>query len=123
MLSKSERTLRMKEAFISLHKQGLTLKQIAHRFDLDSSTVYAHLQEIADAAGVPRESLLQFPHSPHLTYERRFEPAEPIDIEAVHAHFVTISDELNQTLIAISQQISQSLSVSDQIAKEEASWQ
>ena len=39
----NERTLRMKQEYISLHEQGLTPGEIAEKFDLDVSTVYRSL--------------------------------------------------------------------------------
>jgi len=66
----SERTLQMKRSFMKLHEKGLGVREIAEQFNLSLYTVYSALGEIAQAAGVTRESLLQRPHGPHLGYER-----------------------------------------------------
>jgi len=59
MLKESERTRVMKENFMALHLEGGTVPEIAERYNLSQATVYRHLQEIANAHGVTRESLLQ----------------------------------------------------------------
>lgn len=55
----SERTAQMERSFMELHNQGMTISQIAEKFDLQPRTVYYRLQAIADDNGVTRESLLQ----------------------------------------------------------------
>lgn len=54
-----ERTLKMKEEYVKLFNEGLSPKQIAKIFGLSSWTVYHYLGEIAEEAGVPRDSLLK----------------------------------------------------------------
>lgn len=119
MPDKSERTLRMKKEFITLHNQGWSLKRIAYHFDLDSSTVYRHLQDIADAAGVTRESLLDIPRAKHVTHEHRFAPVAPVDLTNFRQNFQQALKDFDHiiTTIATSEQDAQ------QIAKEEAQWQ
>lgn len=103
----SERTLKMKQKFMELHKQGLGIDEIAQQFDLNPSTVYHCLDEIATAAGVTRESLLQRPHGPHLGYNRHdyriFAKASLAD------HQNNVQETLaqfDQTLTAVNQYIS-----------------
>ena len=55
----TERVHVMMENFMELHEQGYSIPEIAEKFNLNSSTIYRHLQEIADANGVLREDLLQ----------------------------------------------------------------
>lgn len=64
MARESERTRLMKENFMELHQQGLTIPEIAEKFNLMKVTVYRALQEIADANGVSRESLLKIVRTP-----------------------------------------------------------
>ena len=79
-----ERTLRMKQEYIKLHfEDGLSPKEIAKKFNLDQTTVYRSLQEIADANGFSRQELLDYPHERPVTYDRRFEPVEKPDTEAI----------------------------------------
>lgn len=81
-MERNERTLQMMQNYISLHAEGLAPSEIAKKFGLSTRTVYYVLQEIADKAGVPRESLLKTPHSEHQPSERITEPVKPIDVEA-----------------------------------------
>ena len=55
----SERVREMKKHFMDLHNNGLSIQEIAERFNLNRSTAYNHLEEIAVANGVSRESLLR----------------------------------------------------------------
>lgn len=64
MARESERMRLMKENFMELHNQGLTVPQIAEKYNLGESTVYHKLQEIADANNVSRESLLKVVRTP-----------------------------------------------------------
>lgn len=121
--SQSERTLRMKQEYVRLHESGLSAKTIAHMFDLETATVYRHLQEIADAAGVTRASLLEIPRSKHVTHERQFEPVKPVDTTEFHQHAQNVLDELASLHDAINKQIKTCESIASQIEKEEASWQ
>ena len=73
-----ERTLQMMENFVKLHEDGRSIAEIAKEYNLSESTVYNRLGEIAERAGVSRESLLEKPfladHS-----GRNYTPVEPID--------------------------------------------
>jgi len=60
----SVRTHVMKENFMFLHNNGHDIAEIAAKYELSAQTVYRHLQEIADANGVTRESLLQVLRTP-----------------------------------------------------------
>ncbi len=84
---KNERTLQMMQNYMILRKEGKSNLEIAKMFDLSPWTVYNALQEIADKAGVTRESLLTQPHSEPLPYERISEPVKPVNIEAFEEKF------------------------------------
>ena len=86
-MQKNERTLQMMQNYVRLHEQGLSAIEIAEIYDLSTFTVYSSLQEIADRAGVSRESLLTRPHSEHQPFERVSEPVKPIKIEAFREKF------------------------------------
>lgn len=77
--NKHERTLKMMENFMQHHNDGMTIKQIAQKYDLVLSTVYKNLQTIADKAGVSRESLLEVVHSPHILSSWVDKPVEKVD--------------------------------------------
>ena len=81
-MKKNERTLQMMQNYILLHDRGMSPGEIAKKYNLSSRTVYGVLQEIADAAGVPRKSLLERPHSEHQHFERVSEPVKPINVKA-----------------------------------------
>ena len=123
MSSQHERTLKMKADYIRLHtEENLTPKQIAARYDLHVSTVYNCLQEIADQAGVSRESLLITPRAKHLTHERRFDPVKPVDLTNFQQHTQATLDEFDGTLAVIAQHI-QTAEIQQQcLTEEEEAW-
>lgn len=86
-MGKNERTLQMMQNYCLLHDEGMSPREIAEKFDLSPRTVYYVLQEIADKAGVSRDSLLESPHSEHQPFERVSEPVKPIDIGAFSKKF------------------------------------
>lgn len=60
----SERAQKLLKNFMSLHNSGYSIPEIAEMHGLNPATVYRHLQEIADANGVTRESLLERVNTP-----------------------------------------------------------
>lgn len=78
----SERVKLMKEGFMELHNRGMTIPEIADYYEVAPWTVYDALQNIADANGVARESLLQRAQKSHvmtkktLKYEAKVNPEE-----------------------------------------------
>ena len=86
-MKKNERTLQMMKNYVSLHDGGMSPRDIAKKFDLSYWTVYNALQEIADSAGVTRESLLERPHSEHQPFERISEPVKPINVKVFSERF------------------------------------
>ena len=83
----NERTLKMKQDFMSLHEAGLGIPEIAKKSNLSVTTVRKYLGEIAIANGVTRESLLEIPHKPHISYERQFEPVKEVDVTLYRQKF------------------------------------
>lgn len=77
----------MKQEFMSLHDAGLGIPAIAKKFDLSVTTVRKHLGDIAETNGVSRESLLEIPHKPHISYERQFEPVKEVDVALYRQKF------------------------------------
>ena len=103
----SERTLKMKEDFIELHNQGLDIKEIAERFNLNLTTIYHSLNEIAAKAGVSRESLLQRPHGPHLGYRRRdYQAQSALSFDEYRTHAQSTLKEFDQTIATVDHYIS-----------------
>ena len=59
-----ERTLKMKQNYYGLWQEGLSNREITHRFDLSVKTGYNHLEEIALEAGLSgRDELLVRPRA------------------------------------------------------------
>lgn len=101
----SERVRLMKENFMQLHNQGYTIPEIAKKYNLGRATVYQHLQEIADANGVSRESLLQQVKKPYENGAVGKYRRVQVDMKALEATFEEveaglqfISEELGKIL-------------------------
>ena len=75
----SERVLQMKQNFIELHYQGFSIPDIAKKFHVDNSTIYYHLQDIAEANGMTREDLLKVVKTSSRTYIRKEENSFKVD--------------------------------------------
>lgn len=113
MVPLNVRTLRMKEEFMTLHAQGLTLKEIAALRGISVSTIYRYLDEIALKAGVTRDSLLDCPEK--ASYGRLGKTlghVDPIDISRLREHSAGISkamqksnDELKKTLEGLEREL------------------
>lgn len=100
---KSERVRKMRENFMSLREQGLSFREIADKFSLHFTTVYAELESIAQANGVSRASLLYEPHSSHspackCTHKSL---AESVDIEGTRAAFENALKDIDTILVNI----------------------
>lgn len=105
MARKHERTLQMKEEFCELRAKGISISDIAKKYDLSLGTVYRSLDDIARANGCTRESLLTTPHSLPVTYERQFEPVPEIDLtnfeerfDQTIAGFDSVRDEVKKSI-------------------------
>ena len=107
MAKESERARAMKAGFMELHNEGLTIPEIAEKFGMDSSTIYKkHLQDIADANGVSRESLLQVVKAPSERKLLREEAKKvQVDVEKMKVQFhnaeesiKTLIDMIHETL-------------------------
>ena len=123
MASQDERTLRMKEEYVNLFEAGMAPKQIAKKFGLSSWTVYNYLDEIAEKAGVPRESLLVRPHEPPTS--RSYTPkAVPVaDVAGFRERLKKTEMELSELRANIVTYAELQEELSESFQKEEASWQ
>lgn len=95
-MERNERTLQMMQNYVRLHAEGLSPSEIAKRYNLSTRNVYYVLQEIADKAGVSRESLLKTPHSEHQACERISEPVKPVDAKAFSERFQNALAVMNE---------------------------
>jgi predicted DNA-binding protein YlxM (UPF0122 family) len=92
-----ERTLKMMENYIADRESGLSISQIADKYNLDKRTVHAHLEDIAKIQGVSRESLLDVPHRPHIMSGYNINrPAPKLDTEEFLSQVKTVRDELDK---------------------------
>ena len=94
----SERVQVMKEGFLEKREAGWTIVKIAEFFQLSTGSVYNSLQEIADANGVTRDSLLYVVHKPHGPISGSSRILERVDPEALKGDFETLK-ETTKTII------------------------
>lgn len=115
MAKQSERTFQMKESYVKLHEEGLSVGQIAERFDLTPRMVYLALGDIAKKAGVSRDSLLEKPHKPHSNPVRVVQDQSGVNL-ADHETYV------KETLASFDQvlkNVGQYIELQEQIAAKE----
>ena len=110
----NERTLKMKQDFMKLHNDGLSIKEIAVKFNLSPTTIYKSLDEIAKKEDCSREDLLKVVHSPHLTYDRQFEEVAEIDVVSYREKFERIKTYARELSNLMSQDISKIEEEADQ---------
>ena len=123
MAKQSERTLQMKKEYMNLRNEGYTIEQIAKKFGLSMFTVYHYLNEIAKEHDIPREELLDVPHSRPVTYERQFTPVKPIDSVEFDRKSKEIMSNLDNLCAEIGRGIAAFETAEDEFEKEEESWQ
>ena len=59
MGARSTRVLEMKKNFMALHLEGLSIAEIAEKYDLSRRSVYGYLDEIATENNISRKELLE----------------------------------------------------------------
>lgn len=99
-MARTQRVENLLKGFMQLHKDGYSIREIADHYQVDFSTVYNHLQEIADANGVTRESLLSQKSSPHLNLHHPFRK-EKIDAENLKREFKKVDEHLDNLITEI----------------------
>lgn len=99
-MARTQRVENLKKNFMQYHQAGYSIPEIAAEFNVDFSTVYKYLDEIAKENGVTRESLLQ-----NASFTKENSPAsfrkDRIDIEELQKNF----DNLNTDLTTIITQL------------------
>ena len=123
MAGQDERTLKMKEEYVSLFEAGMTPKEIAKKFELSSWTVYNYLDEIAKEAGVPRESLLVRPHESPKSREQVSRVFPSADIVGTRERFTKLGKGINELRDEVASYIKQQEELSIDFVREETSWQ
>ena len=100
----SEKVIQMKQNFMQLHNDGKSILEVAEIYNLDFSTVYSHLHEIAAENGTTRVDLLS------KVYVRRkarlknnSTPNSPtaIDSDELSESFDSVFAELNNLITSI----------------------
>ena len=110
---KDEKTMKFIKNFIAERESGLSIPEIADKYFISKRHAYNLLQEIADANGVTRESLLHRPNAPHaspLFVHRNGE--EKVNIGEIRKEFQNIITSSNNIISKI-----------DSILEEDAQWQ
>ena len=115
-MKQSERTLKMKENFVTLRKEGLTPLEIADRYSVSYRTMYSCLSEIADDAGVTRESLLVTPGRGNHNGGYRSEPVA-VNIAQDLAHFESVLTDLSSIRQALNNYLTTQEEISETLGK------
>ena len=101
MKSRTQQTQRvkaLKENFMQYHSQGYSIPEIAKIFNVEYSTVYKNLDEIAKNNGVTRESLLKnAPYAPQITSKAAYQ-RDKVDIEELNQSFSNLKTELTKVI-------------------------
>ncbi|MDO5451603.1 MAG: helix-turn-helix transcriptional regulator [Candidatus Saccharibacteria bacterium] len=122
MGDRDKRTLKMKEEYVSLFNEGLTPKQIADKFGLSSWTVYHHLGEIAERAGVPRDSLLKRScdsANDHGSLPRPISLAGVSEFRQYHQEVMESAAKMHNYII---KHLAAQKEMLERVQKEEAAW-
>ena len=106
-MARTQRVEKLIKEFMQYHKNGYSILEIAKIFEVDFSTVYNHLQEIADANGVTRESLLERKSSTHESIHSIF-LKEKIDAKNLLADFEMVEKDLSGVIAKIDKILSTS---------------
>ena len=119
----NERTLRMKEEYIRLRKEGMTPPEIAKKFGLSRSTVYRKLPEIAASNNVTHDSLLQNPGCGNFGHGAgRFDPVKPVDTKAFTEEFKKLLSGMDTLLKTVSDTAESQEEIQKLIEEEEKAW-
>ena len=108
---RQERTLQMIKGFLKDHQNGLTIPEIAKKYNLSVTTVRNYLDQIAEENNVSRDSLLERVHPPHYMSESINRPTPRISDE----EFKSKADSVQQSLDELNDAVGKS-------AKQIAEW-
>ena len=97
MAARTQRVEKLIKEFMQYHEEGYSILDIAKIFNVDISTVYNNLQEIADSNNVSRESLLERKSSthdnPHMPFFK-----EKIDAKRLQQDFMRVENDLDYVI-------------------------
>lgn len=95
-MARTQRVIALIDNFMDYHEQGFSIMEIAKIFNVDFSTVYNYLQEIADKNNVTRESLLEKPtsgYSSRLSFHK-----ERVELKELEDGFKELNEKLEQLI-------------------------
>ena len=95
-MTRTERVENLVKNFMQYHNDGHSIIEIAKIFEVDLSTVYNHLQEIADANNVSRESLLERKSSKGFSRLPFYK--EKVDAEKLKDDFKKVEEDLDKVI-------------------------
>ena len=98
MAQKTQRVENLLKNFMHYHESGYSIKEIAEIFEVDLSTIYNYLQEIADANNVSRECLLERNSS---TFSRLPLYKEKVDVEKLRNDFKSLDTSIDNIISSI----------------------
>lgn len=101
MATVSERVQQLKQGFMELHEKGYTIPEIAEKFNVNPSTVYAHLEEIAKEHGFYRTDLLQVVKPSSSTYLRTEEQYFKVDSGNLSQDFKIAIDSVDKLISTV----------------------
>jgi len=94
----TQRVKALKENFMKYHNEGYTIPEIAKIFNVEYSTVYHKLDEIAKANGVTRESLLKkAPYPPKVNSKAAYQK-DKVDLEDLQKSFTNLTNDLSKVI-------------------------
>ena len=96
-MARTQRVENLTQKFMQYHEAGYSIREIAAKFNVDRSTIYNYLDEIAKENGVTRESLLQRASFTKETSQASF-TRDIIDIEELQQNFTTLSDQITNII-------------------------
>ena len=97
MAARTQRVEKLIKEFMHYHNEGYSILDIANIFEVDYSTVYKVLQEIADANNVSRESLLERKSSTHDNHHMPFFK-EKVDAKRLQQDFMRVENDLDYVI-------------------------
>lgn len=93
MKEREERIKEMINSFIKMRQEGKTISEIAVHYNLSTTIIYYHLQEIADINGVSRDELFDRVHKPHGGGWKGRKPIEEVNVEELATDFSSMIKE------------------------------
>lgn len=92
-MARVQRVEKLVKSFMEYHYKGYSIPKIAEIMQVNISTIYKNLQEIANFNGVSREKLLEQPHSTHSS--NTFSHREKINLDELESNFSKLDDGIN----------------------------